>query len=86
MPANDGTPRGWYSVLSPVENGIEIQHHALTYDYALSAQKMRKKDFSTGYADCLQSGLWPSLDVLPEIEKSQTGCAIDLSAPIVISK
>ena len=30
-----------------------------------------------GYADALVTGLWPSLDVLPEAEKSRTGRALD---------
>ncbi len=82
MPANDGTPRVWYSILTPREGGLEIQHHALTYDAAVPAQKMRNEELPAGYADCLENGLWPSLDVLPEAEKALTGQAIDLSSPI----
>lgn len=82
MPANDGTPRGWFSILTPHESKLEIAHYALTYNSAGTAQKMRGKSLPSGYADCLESGLWPSLDVLPELEKSQTGTPLDLSKPI----
>src|SRR5262252_2074900 len=33
MPANDGTPRVWYSILSPTQDGIAITHHALDYNH-----------------------------------------------------
>lgn len=82
MPANDGTPRVWYSILKPKDDGLEIQHLALTYEAAETAKKMRRQDLPAGYADCLENGLWPSLDVLPEFERSATGQTLDLSTPI----
>src|ERR1019366_8079801 len=34
MPANDGTPRIWFSIITPMEPGLEIQHRAIGYDHA----------------------------------------------------
>ena len=86
MPANDGTPRGWYSVLTPGDNMLEIHHVALSYDHQSAAQKMQGKALPPGYADCLESGLWPSLDVLPDIERSATGHALELSQPVIFPR
>jgi predicted phosphodiesterase len=73
MPANDGTPRGWYSVLRPVPDGLRITHRAFCYDHAAAAAKMRAVGLPEGYAACLETGLWPSIDVLPEAERAATG-------------
>ena len=85
MPANDGTPRVWYSILTPHQGELEIRHHALTYEASETARKIRLQDLPPGYADCLENGLWPSLDVLPEAERSLTGQALELSAPIILA-
>ena len=76
MPANDGAPRVWFSVLTPQDAGLRISHHALTYDHASAAAKMRAADLPDGYADALLSGFWPSLDVLPEAERRATGAPL----------
>lgn len=78
MPANDGTPDGWYSLLTPKGAGIEVSFHRLGYDYQISAEKMRKNQLAEGYATALETGLWPSLDVLPEREKRHVGQRISL--------
>lgn len=66
MPANDGTARGWYSVLTPGPGGLEVSHHALHYDAEGAAAAMRAAGLPGGYAAALQTGLWPSCDVLPD--------------------
>ncbi len=70
MPANDGTPRVWFSVLTPglEPRSLVIEHLALAYDHNAAAQKMRVAGLPAGYADALTSGLWPSCDVLPASE------------------
>ena len=76
MPANDGTPRVWYSLIVPQAQGLRLEHRSLSYDYAAAADKMRRAGLAEGYADCLTSGLWPSLDVLPATETANTGIAL----------
>jgi hypothetical protein len=68
MPANDGTPRVWFSVLTPRTDGIVIEHHALAYDHRPAAAKMRARGYPVEYAEALVSGLWPSCDILPPVE------------------
>ena len=79
MPANEGAPRVWFSMLTPERGGLRLSHHALDYDHAAAAVKMRSAGLPAGYADALSSGLWPSLDVLPETERRATGAPLDLA-------
>ena len=76
MPANDGTPRVWFSVLAPDADGIAVSHHALDYDHRAAAGKMRARGYPAEYADALGSGLWPSCDILPAPECGLRGRAL----------
>jgi uncharacterized radical SAM superfamily Fe-S cluster-containing enzyme len=75
MPANDGTPRVWFSVLSAAAEpgSIQIEHAALSYDHKAAAAKMRDAGLPSEYAEALQTGFWPSCDVLPPAEYKATG-------------
>ncbi len=73
MPANDGTPRVWFSLLIPQASGLRIEHRALDYDHATAARKMRAAGLPEEYALALTSGLWPSCDVLPYREIRERG-------------
>lgn len=73
MPANDGTSRGWYTVAEVETGSIRLRSCPLVYDSVLAREKMHRADLPRGYADALLSGIWPSLDVLPEIERQATG-------------
>lgn len=73
MPANDGTPRVWFSKLAPHGDGIRITHHALDYPYDVAAAKMRKAGLPEEYVNALGTGLWPGLDILPAMEKRRSG-------------
>ncbi len=75
MPANDGTPRTWYALIEGEEDALSISLKALDYDHAKAASRMRDVGLKNGYADCLESGRWPSLDVLPDIERENSGQA-----------
>jgi predicted phosphodiesterase len=75
LPANDGTPRGWYSVLESAGDGVRLRHLSFRYDHDTAAAKMRAAGLPEGYAACLETGLWPLLDVLPEAEQASTGRA-----------
>ena len=77
MPANDGQANTWYSILDVNDNGdLLIENKSLHYDYNTAYETMQKSGLSNGYADGLQSGLWPSLDVLPDLERQQQGQAL----------
>ncbi|MEH6470805.1 MAG: metallophosphoesterase family protein [Halopseudomonas sp.] len=83
MPANDASRDGWYLVLSPLKDAIECSWHRLHYDADSASEKMREAGLSTEYAHALRTGLWPSTDVLPELETSQQGIRLSVS-PLVI--
>lgn len=76
VPANDGTPRVWFSVLEPGRDAIEVRHLSLEYDHQAAAAAMRAARLPQGYADALSSGLWPSLDVLSPEDLARTGQAL----------
>lgn len=76
MPANDGTPRGWFSLLTPHPDGVEIHHLPLDYDHRGAATAMRAAGLPADYADTMESGIWPSFDVLPAAEQARTGRAL----------
>ena len=78
MPANDGTPRVWFSVLIPQAGGLRIEHRALAYDHATAARKMRAACLPEEYALALGTGLWPSCDVLPYREIRQRGVPLQV--------
>ncbi|HEV3185835.1 MAG TPA: radical SAM protein [Xanthobacteraceae bacterium] len=77
MPANDGTPRVWFTLLTPRPDGLAIEHRALAYDHAAAAAKMRRAGLPEGYAEALETGLWPSCDVLPYKEIRERGVPLE---------
>ena len=76
MPANDGQSCVWYSVFEARGDAIFIEHHVLEYNYSLAAQKMRAAGLPEGYAAALETGIWPSCDVLPFKEIRERGVAL----------
>src|SRR5215472_17459948 len=73
LPANDGTPRGWFSLITPIDGGLQIEHRALTYDHATSAESMLRHGLRPEYRITLSTGIWPSCDVLPYTEIRDRG-------------
>lgn len=80
MPANDGTPRIWFSTIRASATGLHIERHALSYDVAAAQDAMRRAGLPDSYRKALASGLWPSLDVLPQEERTQTGKTLDAAS------
>ncbi|HZV21478.1 MAG TPA: radical SAM protein [Hyphomicrobiales bacterium] len=76
MPANDGTPSTWYSILTLEKNVIRIEHCALTYDRKAAQAAMRDAGLGPEYREALETGLWPSEDVLGERERRLRGRAL----------
>lgn len=77
MPANDGTPRVWYATLEACGEGLMVSIRALSYDHKSAARAMRAAGLDNGYAGCLETGLWPSMDVLPSAERAAAGTPLD---------
>lgn len=77
MPANDATPNTWYSVISINENAmLQIQQCALQYNYQQAYAAMHQANLTNSYAQALQSGIWPSNQILPPSEQAQQGIAL----------
>jgi predicted phosphodiesterase len=86
MPANDGTPDGWYGLVEVKPDHIVLSTHRLRYDNERAADAMRAHGHADGYMQALTSGLWPSLDVLPAEERAAAGarlaeCVLRLPSP-----
>jgi predicted phosphodiesterase len=73
MPANDGTPDVWFGLIDAGDAGIKLETRRLTYDHHQAAARLRRSGHANGYARTLVTGLWPSLDILPAIERTRTG-------------
>lgn len=74
MPANDGTNRGWYSLLEPQQHGIKFSHIPLNYDHNTASEKIRATHaLPNDYADALDTGLWPSDDIMPPDDRQRRG-------------
>jgi predicted phosphodiesterase len=76
IPANDGTPRTWYSIIDSKNNQMIFETHEINYNHQETQNAMITSGMDNGYAKALSSGLWPSMDVLPESERDQQGVAL----------
>ncbi len=87
MPANEGAPRVWYSLVRAGARlgEIAIEHRALDYDYAAAAAAMRRAGLAEDYARALETGLWPGCDALPKAEARAQGAPL-APAPVVYAR
>ena len=78
MPANDGAPHVWFSLLTPgaTPGSLTIEHRALDYDHAAAAAAMRAARLPEAYARALETGLWADCDILPLAEHKASGKAL----------
>lgn len=83
LPANDGTPDGWYLLLSPERDCLVCRWQRLNYPVEETVTAMRDAGLLSGYMDTLETGLWPSMDILPEAERNVRGQPIVLDDLIV---
>ena len=83
MPANDGTPDVWYGLITPGVHGLTLSAHRLGYDHRAASATMRRFGYANGYARALVTGLWPSVDILPEAERSTTGKRLRLRSTVL---
>lgn len=73
MPPNDGTTLGWYLLVTPHEDELLFETRAFDYDHHTAIQKIEACDVVPEYAESLRHGIWPSSDILPNVEKAQQG-------------
>ncbi len=77
LPANDGTQDGWYLLIEAVGEQLKAHWHRLSYPAELTRKAMIEVGLTSGYAETILSGLWPSEDVLPVAEKRNRGKALN---------
>ena len=78
MPANDSTQDGWYLLFESKGQQIQATWHRLVFDTMQASEAMRHAGLGTAYRETLVTGLWPSMDVLPEAEKRAQGSPLQL--------
>ncbi|GAA4229148.1 putative phosphodiesterase [Sagittula marina] len=61
MPPNDGSPRTCYAII----DGDRVTQHRLDYDWPGAQSAMQAANLTQGYDRCLETGQWPSLEILP---------------------
>jgi pyruvate-formate lyase-activating enzyme/predicted phosphodiesterase len=81
LPANDGTPRGWFSLVEVRAGALCVERVALDYDFRGAAGAMRAAGLPEVYAATLETGIWPSHDVLPAAERLRTGVPVEAGLP-----
>lgn len=74
MPANDGTPRVWYTLYNAKTK--TFSSHSLSYDHQAASEAMTKNQLPPEYAKTLIDGLWDNCEVLPDAETSERGIRI----------
>ncbi|RMG20537.1 MAG: metallophosphatase family protein [Bacteroidetes bacterium] len=78
MPANDGTPRGWFLHLWETAGGWASRFLSLEYDHQLAANLMEAAALPRAYSQSLISGLWDNCEILPPEETALQGTRIVL--------
>lgn len=71
MPPHDGRPQTRYAIF---DEG-RVAFHELRYDHHAAAQAMRMAGLTQGYETSLESGIWPSEDILPKALRRRRGVA-----------
>ena len=62
LPPHDARPATRYAVL---ENG-DVKFHRLDYDHTAARAAMEAAGLTQGYHETLETGVWPSEDILPQ--------------------
>ncbi len=79
MPANDGCPQVWYMLIDPIDKSLRVSWHPLEYDHAGSSASTVAAGMPE-YGQALRDGLWPSMDILPAVERARRGQPLNLPA------
>jgi predicted phosphodiesterase len=60
IPANDGTPRVWYSLIRPKPGGLEVGHRPLTYDHGRTSTRCASPAYPTAMRMCFPRASGPA--------------------------
>jgi predicted phosphodiesterase len=84
MPANDGTQRVWFCVISEEDGEFITEFHSIEYDFKSTQEKMRAEKLPIAYIETLETGLWDSTEVLDGEQAKKTGVRIELGKRIIV--
>lgn len=77
MPANDGTPDGWYMTLQErPEAAFAVRLHRLVYDFGAAQRDMEAAQLPVQYSRTLSTGIWDNCEILPPEETAAQGVAL----------
>lgn len=77
MPANDGTPDGWYMTMHErPKAAFAVRLHRLSYDYQAAQRDMEAAALPVQYSKTLSTGIWDNCEILPAIETAAQGQAL----------
>jgi predicted phosphodiesterase len=79
MPANDGTQRGWYLLITEREDDLEFSLRSFDYDSEQAARLIDEEGLPCEYSTTLRTGLWCSMDNLPMEERDSQGIPLSFS-------
>ncbi len=77
LPANEGTTSTWFMMITPEDTCIQVSWHRLEYEYSRTYESMLAEGLLE-YAQTINSGIWPSMDILPEEEQQMQGNTLQL--------
>ena len=83
MPANDGTPRVWYLVLSEEETGLACELCSMEYDFESMARRMEQAGLPDEYVKNIRNGLWPDMNQLPDPERKMQGIPLSFDSIVL---
>ncbi|MBQ0787001.1 MAG: metallophosphoesterase [Oceanihabitans sp.] len=78
MPANDGKPSVWYTILDDSKKPMAVHFRNLKYNHTLASTLMRNALLPESYAKTIMNGIWDNMEILPEAERQQQGKPIEL--------
>lgn len=83
MPANDGTPRVWYLVLSEEQTGLSCELCSMEYEFESTARRMEQAGLPDEYVKNIRDGLWPDMNQLPDPEKKLQGIPLSFNSIVL---
>jgi len=73
LPANEGLPHSWYMILEIEDDQLIASWHKLEFDNKTAVDAMVKAGLAEEYQLTLINGLWPSMSILPQYERTHQG-------------
>ena len=76
MPANEGSPEVWFTILDDSTKPIQVNFRKLKYNHTLTNKLMLNGLLPESYAKTIISGIWDNMEILPEAEQLLKGKTI----------